>query len=178
MSNQYYVQFCAVISKLTKKEKRWLEEALGPIDQAPSWPIIAKLKAQGVDPSEWPNFEYRFYHDQGGCLEVFSEEYGDTHGVGVLFQMFLKTFRPHHYLTLNWSCHCYQLEAGQDGGGAVFVTAHSIKNINTGVWLDEQARRWRKKHEDHDAQQPRPRRPHRRSAKERQRHRQTRQRKT
>lgn len=185
MSNQY-VQFCSVIAHLTKKEKRWLEAALGPIDRAPSWPTIAKLEREGVDSLSWPDFDYRFYRDddEGECLEVSSEECGDVHSVTVLFQMFLKVRNDGRYLTLNWASTSSRPEAGQNGGGAVFITPQSIKSLNTGVWLDEQARRWlearrwRKKHEDHDAQQPSSRRPSHQGTRGRKPYRQARHRKT
>jgi hypothetical protein len=158
-----YLQFSAVLSKLTKKEEAWLKEQLQPIcvfgnkeypeDAVPAelagreaeWTGLRFLRDNGdYDPDcDCLGFEWSLSvdADRGGWgrhLWVYAEESGNPDNVAWLVQKFLKKFRPQECWSLSYAATCSKPRVNEFGGGAVFVTAAEIKWQNAYGFIEDQ----------------------------------------
>ena len=165
-----YLQFSEVISKLTKKEEAWLKEQLQPIrvlgdreypedavpadlaDKNADWAGVRFLRDKTDHDPEWDalGFEYSFHDDHdpkgwGRHLWVYTEESGGPDNVAWLARKFLKKFRPDQCWSLTYSTTCSKPRVGEFGGGAVFVTANTIRWENTYDFVEDQRAALRRK---------------------------------
>jgi hypothetical protein len=162
MANNY-LEFSAVIERLTAEEEAWLKEQLQPIrvfgeKECPEDAIPAELAdteanwtgsrflrdKEDCDP-QWDGrgFEYAFHDDAdtdgwGRHLWFYTEEWGDASNVAWLVQKFLKQFRPDQCWALTYSTTCSKPRVGEFSGGAVFVTADKIEWQNAYDFVEEQ----------------------------------------
>ena len=51
----------------------------------------------------------------------------------------LEKFHEEGSLSFSWAVTCSKMRSGEFGGGAAFVTAKTIKFIDTASWAEEQA---------------------------------------
>ncbi len=70
-----------------------------------------------------------------GCTRKI---WGDVSNVAWLVQKFLKKFRPDQCWSLTYSATCSKPRVGEFGGGAVFVTADTIRWQNAYDFIEEQ----------------------------------------
>jgi hypothetical protein len=158
-----YLQFSEVIANLTEQEEAWLKGQLQPVrvfgeteypeDAVPAeladtdadWSGVRFLRDKTDHDPQWDalGFEYSFHedHDTGGWgrhLWVYSEVWGDVGNVAWLVQKLLKQFRPDQCWSLTYSATCSKPRAGEFGGGAVFVTADTIRWQNAYDFVEEQ----------------------------------------
>ena len=163
-----YLQFSEVIAKLTEQEEAWLKDQLESIrvfgekeypedavpadlaDKEADWSGIRFLRDKPDHDAEWDalGFEFSFHedHDNGGYvtdgwgrhLWLYAETWGDVTNVAWLVQKFLKQFRPDQCWSLSYSATCSKPRVGEFGGGAVFVTADTIRWQNAYDFIEEQ----------------------------------------
>jgi hypothetical protein len=162
MANNY-LEFSAVIERLTAEEEAWLKEQLQPIHvfgekECPEDAIPAELAETEADwtgarflrdkedcDPQWDDrgFEYAFHDDAdtngwGRHLWFYTEEWGDPSNVAWLMQKFLRKFRADQCSSLTYSTTCSKPRVGEFGGGAVFVTADEIKWDNAYDFIEQQ----------------------------------------
>ena len=158
-----YLQFSEVIAKLTEPEEAWLKDQLESIrvfgekeypedavpadlaDKEADWSGVRFLRDKPDHDAEWDalGVEYAFHHDEdkggwGRHLWLHTEDWGDVSNVVWLVQKFLKTFRPDQCWSLSYSTTCSRPRVGEFGGGAVFVTADTIRWQNAYEFIEEQ----------------------------------------
>ena len=140
-----FITFSEILPNLKQEEEAWLKDFLARPEESEfeSWTDEQReawLKEHDVDDLyDWPGFEYRFNEteDWGRYLWIYAEELGSTRLVGMAVQAFLKTFRPKDCFTLSYAATCSKLRAGEFGGGAIFVTADSIDEMDSADWACE-----------------------------------------
>ncbi len=158
-----YLQFSEVIANLTEQEEAWLKDQLQtvrvfgekeyPEDAVPAeladmkadWSGVRFLRDKTDHDAQWDalGFEYSFHedHDTGGWghhLWLYAESWGDVSNVTWLAQKFLKRFRPDQCWSLTYSATCSKPRVGEFGGGAVFVTADTIRGQNACDFIEDQ----------------------------------------
>lgn len=149
-----YLTFSDVVRDLTDDEEAWLRAFLATPDEEEfeSWTKEDQdtwLREHGVDePCDWPGFEYRLNQDKqwGRYLWVFADDIGSTRLVGIAIQTFLKKFRPDDCFSLTYAASCSKLRVSEFGGGAIFVTADGIDEIDSADWVAEREKAWRQQH--------------------------------
>ena len=72
-------------------------------------------------------------------MHIYAEESGTPELVAAFLQQYLEKFQPQGSLSFSWAFTCSKMRSGQFGGGAAFVTAKSIKFLDTHPWAEEQA---------------------------------------
>jgi len=165
-----YLQFSEVVARLKKKEEAWLTKQLQPIrvfankeypeDAVPAeladtdadWTGVRFLRDKTDHDPDWDalGFEYSFHddHDKGGWgrhLWVYAEESGCPDNIAWLVQKFLKKFRPDQCWSLTYSTTCSKPRAGEFGGGAVFVTADTIRWESAYGFIEDQRAAFQRK---------------------------------
>ena len=146
-----YITFSEALTNLSQQEEAWLKDFLSrPDDQDfENWSEEKKaawFKEHDVDDLyDWPGFEYRFNEteDWGRYLWIYAEEFGSTRLVGMAVQAFLKKFRTKDCFTLSYAATCSKLRAGEFGGGAIFVTAGGIDEMDSADWACEKMKLWK-----------------------------------
>ena len=163
-----YLQFSEVIANLTEQEEAWLKDQLQSIrvfgekecpedavpaelaDKDADWSGVRFLRDKPDHDAEWDalGFEFNFHddHDNAGYvtdswgrhLWLYAETWGDVSNVAWLVQKFLKQFRPDQCWSLSYSATCSRPRVGEFGGGAVFVTADTIRWQNAYDFIEEQ----------------------------------------
>ncbi|MGA2620117.1 MAG: hypothetical protein ABSF26_21070 [Thermoguttaceae bacterium] len=153
----HYLEFSEVLPHLTDAEEQWLRDQLVVVAVSGDGEHVEKGAPDDPDPTaaDWrgcrvyrdvpecaeyvketdldgPGFEYEFGHntDEGGCgrhLWVHAGEWGYLDGLAHLVQKFLKRFRPDQCWSLTYATTCSKPRVGEFGGGAVFVTADTIR---------------------------------------------------
>jgi hypothetical protein len=156
-----YLQFSAVIPRITLAEEQWLDEQLAVVyvfdgeesgdGHLPAGKALNEAKFAGcrafrdVEGGEWGDeeagFEHSFGTDEDGRenwgrhLWIYAEEGGDVERVAHLVKKFLKKFRPGECWSLSYATTCSKPRVGEFGGGAVFVTADDVKWQSTYIFL-------------------------------------------
>ena len=165
-----YLQFSEVVAKLTEQEEAWLKDQLEsvrvfgekeyPEDAVPAdlagkdadWSGVRFLRDKPDHDAEWDalGFEFSFHDDTGGWgrhLWLYAETWGDITNVAWLVQKFLKQFRPDQCWSLTYSATCSKPRVGEFGGGAVFVTADTIRWQNAYDFIEQQRAAFGRKEE-------------------------------
>jgi hypothetical protein len=172
-----YLQFSEVIANLTEQEEAWLKDQLQSIrvfgekeypedavpaelaDKDADWSGVRFLRDKPDHDAEWDalGFEFNFHedHDNGGYvtdswgrhLWLYAEDWGDASNVAWLVQKFLKQFRPDQCWSLTYSATCSKPRVGEFGGGAVFVTADTIRWQNAYDFIEDQRAAFGRKEE-------------------------------
>ncbi len=75
--------------------------------------------------------------DEIKALWIYAEEHGNNDSVAYLVQLFLRQFQPNGCWSLTYSYRCSKPRVGEFGGGAVFVTAHNAKWMDTHCFVEE-----------------------------------------
>lgn len=116
MANNY-LQFSEAIYKLSEDERAWCEARLRHLEG-----LLPTLVDDGKDetcvpcaPEDRPYingagclcFQWSINPEQNGyCLWIYAEEYGDAQQVALFVQEFLARFRSNEYFTLTWAETC------------------------------------------------------------------------
>ena len=163
MANNY-TQFSEVLADLTDEEMSWLKgqlEIICVVDgqeyqdidlpegidrEKATWHGCRGLRDfPDYDPSfiEEPEFRFEFEeHDDDGewgrNLWIYSEDYGNIDQVCHFVQKFLKQFRPNDCWSLTFSATCSKPRIGEFSGGAVFVTAETIRWDNAEAFIERE----------------------------------------
>jgi hypothetical protein len=150
MANNY-LQFSEAIYKLSEDERAWCEARLRHLEG-----LLPTLVDDGKDetcvpcaPEDRPYingagclcFQWSINPEQNGyCLWIYGEEYGDAQQVALFVQEFLARFRSNEYFTLTWAETCSKPRISEFSGGALFVTADEIAWNGAFPWLGEKIR--------------------------------------
>lgn len=99
------------------------------------------LKEKGINISYldslcWVDFRYEI---NASRIEFISESTSDLTIIAAIMQAFIRKFRPNECFALEWS---KDSENHQFGGGALFITAEYVKEINTKNWIEESMRQF------------------------------------
>lgn len=172
MANNY-LQFSETLDNLTLKEVEWIRSQLATVREVdgilydedkelpdgrnPTYEGLRFLygidkRKWNVDDPEWLGFQYQFM-DGDTTFWVYGEESGNPDAVALFMQKFLKTWRPNDAWGFAYAETCSKMRRGEFGGGAVFVTARSVRYINAGGWLSRQLAIWDLKHKKPKEQQ-------------------------
>lgn len=162
-----YLQFSELLANLTIPEEAWLARELKMIyvfgnreyeeDQLPDELDPANADWQGCrnnrdlpgidsDDDTDCGFEYEFEgergesKDGGRCLWFHSEYGAEIDRLAHLVRKFLRKFRPHAWWSLSYAQSCSKPRVGEFGGGAVFVTARTIKWNDSGDFVTREAK--------------------------------------
>ena len=160
-----YVEFSEVLTGLTDQERNWLQGQLEiirvfdgqeyPDEALPKCFDPAKAEWHGCrglrdfseyDPEfiEEPEFQFQFENEdeegdaEGSSLWVYSEDNGNIDQVCHIVRKFLKQFWPSEYWSLKFACTCSKPRVGEFSGGAVFVTADSIRWDNAEAFIERE----------------------------------------
>jgi hypothetical protein len=167
-----YLQFSAVLPRLTEAEEAWLKGQLQLIkvfgdreyaeegvpaelaDQEADWEGARFLRNDKNYNFEWDQlgFEYAFCPaDEGGRdgwgrhLWLYAEEWGNPDHVAWLIRGFLQKFRPTECWSMTYATTCSRPRVGEFGGGAVFVTAKRVVYLNAENWAADRVTSWKRK---------------------------------
>lgn len=77
-------------------------------------------------------------------FSFYAEDHGNPNSLTVLLQEFIKKFRPTDSIGFVWASTCTRMNPGAFFGGAVFISAHTVKQLSSTSWLKDQMQ----KHED------------------------------
>lgn len=136
-----YRQTSLVIPRLTEREEAWLKSEYER----------RKESAYSEDNSLYPvadRFEFMDDNAPKGWkrhLWIAGEEWVHIEAVASLLQAFLAKFRPHEALGFQYSDTCSKPHVDEFSGGAVFVTAKSVRYFHADSWLDKQFAAHKKK---------------------------------
>ncbi len=159
-----YTQFSEVLTKLTDEEASWLKDQLQmicvfdgqeyPMDALPAGSDPQKANWRGCrglrdlpdyDPAfvEEPEFQFEFSeHDEddhwGRHLWLYSEDHCNLDHMAHLVQKFLKQFRPHDCWSLTFAGTCSKPRVGEFSGGAIFVTAETVRWENAEDFIERE----------------------------------------
>ena len=131
----YYTQYSAEIDKLTDDEVKWLEARLNDVEDA-------RANDDGLGEDD---------HDIGQVelldrtLWFCGKESGDPRAIADFVQGFLKQFRPNDSFSMGHTFSCSRPRLDGFGGGAVFVTAESIEQLDSFTWLRARCREHEKR---------------------------------
>jgi hypothetical protein len=128
-----YQLFSELVPALTKEERMWVEQVLGDPDQPKQVLADAGIKLDAVDVDYWPGFAWEI--DSKGELWLYAEEYGNVSHAGEFVRALLARFRPADCWELTWAETCSKPRVGEFGGGALFVTARSVRAISAVDWV-------------------------------------------
>jgi hypothetical protein len=90
-------------------------------------------------------FDYQF---QDNSIWIYEEEHINLEMVGDLFQEFFKKCDIHGSFSMTSADTCSKPREDSFGGGAMFVTAHSMEFFSTYDWCEQKRSEHRKKLED------------------------------
>lgn len=143
MANNY-TMFSETLPIANEEEKEWLNKLIEQIESGDeTGPDAALVKTLGDNLCpNYLGFEYSFQED---CLWIYSEESGNVDAVAAFVQHFLNKFHPDKYWALTWACTCSKPRVGEFDGGAIFVTANTIKFNNSYLWLEKTKARYKSK---------------------------------
>lgn len=145
-----YSEFSEAISDLTDEEIGWLKEILQPIGKIESLPaaveVVALLNEDENSKDIWPRFN-TVVDEEGRTLWLYSEDYFIDYHIIALIQPFLKRFRPNFLFTMSWADYCSKPRIGEFGGGAIIITAKTVKTTSTWEWIEKEKRALLKKKE-------------------------------
>jgi hypothetical protein len=136
-----YTQFSERITGLTEKEIEWWEKELqcpDELEDVESKKRMEELEDLGAsNPDCWPDFAWKI-DKNNSYLSIYAEEWGSVENVAIAVQRWLATFRPNEYFTLSWATYCSELQVGEFGGGAIFVTSQEVRWEDNYNWIHEQ----------------------------------------
>jgi hypothetical protein len=125
--------FSEIVPVLKDKEKAWVEQILGDTDKREQMLTDAGIKLDAIDVDDWPGFAWEI--DFKGELWLYAEEYGNVSHAGEFIRAFLARFRPADCWELTWAETCSKPRVGEFGGGALFITARSVRAISAVDWI-------------------------------------------
>jgi hypothetical protein len=82
---------------------------------------------------------------EGNDLWLYSEEHADMESVASFLQAYLRKSGSTSMLGVEWAETCNRPHVGEFGGGAVMITAKTIKWMTTAKWITGELKRPRKK---------------------------------
>lgn len=135
----YYTQYSAEIAKLTDAEIKWLEARLKDIEDA-------RADDDGLDDDGDDLGQVEL---QDRTLWFYGRESGDPRAIAEFVQGFLKQFRPNGSFSMGHTFSCSRPRLDGFGGGAVFVTAESIKHVDSDMWLWDRCKEHEKNGVEH-----------------------------
>lgn len=128
MANNY-IQFSEMIGGITPEERTWIGSQLDPDlweAHPPDWEAPVEDGFLGFD---WSLDEVE------GSLWLYAEETGAPEEAARFVRAFLARFRPDDSFSLTYADHCSKPRPGEFSGGAVFVTAGSIRHEDAYDWV-------------------------------------------
>ena len=142
MANNY-VQTSIEIPAVTPEEIEWFEKFSEDLeDQNLTDDEMDKWMEVRGNPEVWPDYDYQV---EGDTIFITSEECGNLDNICTVIQEFLAKFRPNDAIGAEWAFTCSSMRPGEFGGGAAFITAKSIRYVNTSNWLGEERAKWKKR---------------------------------
>ena len=162
MANNY-VEFSEELTGLSAEELTWLKGQLeiicvidgqeypadhlpvGCRNKEPEWRGCRGLRDYPeYDPTfiEAPEFQFEFEKgaedSEESSLWIYGEEGGNIDQICHIVQKFLKQFRPNDYWSLTFAATCSKPRVGEFSGGAVFVTAETIRWDNAESFIERE----------------------------------------
>lgn len=153
----YYTLFSEALVLDNAEQAQWMRDQLDPglLDRlrdfeneqhaksstsitTPDWAKDAVLARHIFSGDGDASFEFTIEgpdREQKYSITFYSEESGDVDAILALVQAYLKKFAPQQRFGLGWANTCSKSRVGDFGGGAAFVTANKIEQINTFNWL-------------------------------------------
>jgi hypothetical protein len=138
----YFTNFSVIVPLPTEAAERY---ALDVADQA------ARIHQGDEMPEDFPislrdvvedwQFETHPSDPSNGWGLWLHSDQGGIDAVCAFIQHLLERFDPEAHATLEWSNDCSKPRIDAFGGGAAFITAGTIKSINTSSWLHRQVAR-------------------------------------
>ena len=145
-----FLQFALAFPLKTRAEQQWCEKTMttltdllefgGDGDPAEKQQLAKELGDLGhVVMSEGYDYVDFEYSVTATGMSVYADESGTPELIAAFLQQYLEKFHPEDSLAFSWAFTCSKMRSGEFGGGAAFVTAKSIKFIDTASWAEEQA---------------------------------------
>ena len=152
MANNY-LQFSEIIHLQSGEERDWIKSHLEIFnlvtedqDDNPNGDEQERIMdLYGLRGEELEfGFDWHF-DDYLSQLHIYGEEFGNIDHVAIFAQEYLKKFHPDKAFCATWSVSCDQMEVGEFGGGAVFVTADEIQWMSAHDWRDKKWKEFKEK---------------------------------
>lgn len=148
MANNY-LQFALSFPLKTRAEQQWCEKTMNALtellecdaeDPEEKQQLAKELGALGYivlsEGYDFIDFEFSISATE---MHIYAEESGTPELVAAFLQQYLEKFQPEGSLWFAWATTCSKMRSGEFGGGAAFVTATSIKFLDTHAWAEELA---------------------------------------
>lgn len=135
MSN-CYMWFLSRIDHISPQEETWLSTALCKVRDAF---INGETEEEGNFDFEFVDVSYEKNNPPPGNRSLIfkSDEGGDPWHVGKFVQAFLKEFRPDDSFFLTYAYFSDKPRYNDSGGGAIYVTAKTLKLQDAGDFAKE-----------------------------------------
>lgn len=138
MANNYR-QTSFIIPDLSQPEEAWLRSEYERRETAwtsdsgdtDDYPIADRFEFAG-DAADAADTTWRRH------LWIVGDETVNIEAVASLLQAFLAKFRPRRALGFQYSDTCSKMRVDEFSGGAVFITAKSVRFFHADSWLDKQ----------------------------------------
>jgi len=140
MANNYTL-FSEVITGFTAEEKAWVMALTDDPESDPPDLVAAGIATKEIDSDDWPGFEWELT-EPAGELWIHSEECGNVVHAAQFVRAFLARFRPKASWQMTWAEICSKPRTGEFGGGAVFVTALSVRLFTAHDWTAQQLKKF------------------------------------
>lgn len=138
--DNHYIQWSERFILSSKEEADWLHEVLY-FDASEYGDNAAKvikekfgIEVDSYEAEFFPDFSTEF--DSDNEVYIYSDQCGKVDHAVLVFQAFLKKFRPNGYFKIEWTDTCSKLVGGF-GGGAVFITADHTQRMSTNTWVSD-----------------------------------------
>lgn len=137
MSDNFCI-FREMIENATDDELDWLAETEQRLYESSDWPAWARA-AISENPEDllFPMVDVDREHHR---VAIYSDDNASPVAVVPLVQGFLRRFRPTEPFSLSWASGSTRPGPGELGGGAVFITANAIRQLDVWSWIEEQRR--------------------------------------
>ncbi len=148
---EYFTQWSTELEIKSEEERAWLDEVLSlnledmededeDFDQYQVMADVKKnlgfqLTEDDFDIGSFPGFEFRVSKEN---LWAYSEDDGNLDVLSRIVQAFFKKFRPDGFFYVTWANTCNKMRVNEFNGGAMVVTAETIKFFNVTDFVREQ----------------------------------------
>ena len=137
MSDNFCV-FNEVIENCTEAELDWVAETERQLYESSDWPDWARA-AISEDPDDLLFPMVGIDRDRRR-VAIYSDDNASPRAVVPLVQGFLRRFRPTESFALSWASGSTRPGPGELGGGAIVITADTVRTLDVWSWIEEQRR--------------------------------------
>jgi hypothetical protein len=137
MSDNFTI-FREVIEDCTEAELDWLAETERQLYDTSDWPDWARATIS-EDP-EALLFPMIQIDRPRRRVVIYSDDNASPLAVVPLVQGFLRRFRPCEAFSRTWAAGNTEPGPGELGGGAMFITANAVRQLDVWTWVDEHRR--------------------------------------